>query len=110
MKRTALFLLILIGLTGSSALGAESPVSISVQTDQPGPKISPTMWGIFFEDMNFGADGGLYAELVKNRSFEFPDPLMGWRPIPRNAAAGSLAILDRDPAQAANPHYLHLST
>ena len=36
------------------------------------------MWGIFFEDINFGADGGLYAELVKNRSFEFPDPLMGW--------------------------------
>ena len=36
------------------------------------------MWGIFFEDINFGADGGLYAELVKNRSFEFAHPLMGW--------------------------------
>lgn len=43
-----------------------------------GIKIQPTMYGIFFEDINYGADGGLYAELVKNRSFEFEAPLMGW--------------------------------
>ncbi|MFL9844872.1 alpha-L-arabinofuranosidase C-terminal domain-containing protein [Flavobacterium sp. ST-119] len=43
-----------------------------------GIEIQPTMYGIFFEDINFGADGGLYAEMVKNRSFEFDDPLMGW--------------------------------
>ena len=36
------------------------------------------MWGVFFEDINFGADGGIYAEMVKNRSFEFSMPLMGW--------------------------------
>ncbi len=41
-------------------------------------KIQPTMYGIFFEDINFAADGGLYAELVKNRSFEFDEPFMGW--------------------------------
>ena len=44
-----------------------------------GIKIQPTMYGIFFEDINFAADGGLYAELIKNRSFEFPDAKMGWR-------------------------------
>lgn len=43
-----------------------------------GIKIQPTMYGIFFEDINFAADGGLYAEMVKNRSFEFQLPLMGW--------------------------------
>ncbi|MGK4566836.1 hypothetical protein [Flavobacterium sp. 3HN19-14] len=43
-----------------------------------GVKIEPTMYGIFFEDINFAADGGLYAEMVKNRSFEFQTPLMGW--------------------------------
>nr|AGU11102.1 Alpha-L-arabinofuranosidase C-terminus [uncultured organism] len=42
-------------------------------------KIQPTMYGIFFEDINFAADGGIYAELVKNRSFEFDEPLMGWK-------------------------------
>jgi alpha-N-arabinofuranosidase len=36
------------------------------------------MWGIFFEDINFAADGGIYAEMIKNRSFEFHEPLMGW--------------------------------
>ena len=36
-----------------------------------GAPVQSTMYGIFFEDINFGADGGLYAELVKNRSFEF---------------------------------------
>jgi alpha-N-arabinofuranosidase len=41
-------------------------------------KIQPTMFGLFFEDINFAADGGLYAELIKNRSFEFDKPLMGW--------------------------------
>ena len=40
--------------------------------------IQPTMYGIFFEDINFAADGGLYAELIKNRSFEFTIPMMGW--------------------------------
>ena len=41
--------------------------------------IQPTMYGIFFEDINFAADGGIYAELIKNRSFEFDEPLMGWK-------------------------------
>ncbi len=52
------------------------------------------MWGIFFEDINFGADGGLYAELVKNRSFEFPDPLMGWIKISPSLAHGELSVRD----------------
>jgi len=42
-------------------------------------KIQPTMYGIFFEDINFSADGGLYAEMVKNRSFEFESLLIGWK-------------------------------
>ena len=41
-------------------------------------KIQPTMYGVFFEDINFAADGGLYAEMIKNRSFEFLFPMMGW--------------------------------
>ena len=41
-------------------------------------KIQPTMYGIFFEDINFAADGGLYAEMIKNRGFEFEEPMSGW--------------------------------
>ncbi|SEH32589.1 alpha-L-arabinofuranosidase C-terminal domain-containing protein [Chryseobacterium culicis] len=48
--------------------------------ENPAPvTIQPTMYGIFFEDINFAADGGLYAELIKNRSFEFDEPFTGWK-------------------------------
>lgn len=62
-----------------SFLYAQNAVNLSVQLDKPTGKISPNMWGIFFEDINLGADGGIYAELVKNRSFEFDQPMLGWK-------------------------------
>ncbi len=62
----------------TSQLQAQSQQTLVVQVDKPVAEVQPTMWGIFFEDINFAADGGLYAELVKNRSFEFAAPLMGW--------------------------------
>ncbi len=68
------------------------------------------MWGIFFEDINFGADGGLYAELVKNRSFEFPDPLMGWIKLSPSLAKGELSVQTDSPLNANNPHYLRLQS
>ena len=53
--------------------------NITVQVDKPGAAIPKTLFGLFFEDINFGADGGLYPERIKNRSFEFPNPMMGWK-------------------------------
>src|SRR5258705_8640888 len=82
--------------------------SITVQVDKPGGDISPTMFGIFFEDINFGADGGLYPERVKNRSFEFPEALMAWKQIGRGDPKGTVAVLDENPINANNSHYLHI--
>ena len=62
-----------------------------------GAKIQPTMYGIFFEDINFGADGGLYAEMIENRSFEFPQSLMGWQTF------GNVAINTASPARGPSP-------
>lgn len=71
--------------------------------------ISSTMWGIFFEDINFAADGGLYAELVKNRSFEFAHPRMGWQEyLPPNSRSKSL-IINRGEEFKSNPRFLRLS-
>ncbi len=84
--------------------------TIKVQADRPGVKINPAMWGIFFEDINFGADGGLYAELVKNRGFEFPDPLMGWHKLSPSKARGQIVVRDDDPFNAANPRYLRIES
>ncbi len=91
-------------------LGAQpaGPVSISIAVDRPGAPIASTMYGIFFEDINFAADGGIYAEKVKNRSFEFPDPLMGWKRAAVDGARGSFAVATEAPPSPANPHYLRV--
>ena len=103
------FLAILAALSVSAAATAAEPaVTLKISADRPGAKINSAMWGIFFEDINFGADGGLYAELVKNRSFEFTDPMMGWSQIKNPGAAGSLTVLDQNPLNPANPHYLRV--
>ncbi len=101
-------LAIVILLMSSLACGDVEKVTVTVQADKPGAKISPTMWGVFFEDINFAADGGVYAELVKNRSFEFPNPMMGWSKIPSGSTLGMIEILDRNPFIDANPHYLRI--
>jgi alpha-L-arabinofuranosidase len=85
-------------------------MTITIETGQPGPHINPAMWGVFFEDINLGADGGLYAELVKNRGFEFPNPLMGWSTRAVEGGAGLMTIHTEDPFNAANPHYLRISS
>ncbi len=59
-------------------------MKVEVDANRPLIPIQPTMYGIFFEDINFAADGGLYAELVKNRSFEFEYPWMGWKHVPES--------------------------
>ena len=84
--------------------------NIKVQADKPGAKINPAMWGIFFEDINFGADGGLYAELVKNRAFEFPDPLMGWTKISPSLAQGKITIRDDSSFDSVNPHHVRIGS
>ena len=75
-----------------------------VNANKPGAAVQPTMYGIFFEDINFGADGGLYAEMVENRSFEFPQTLMGWETF------GGVAVGKENPAFERNPHYVILSS
>jgi alpha-N-arabinofuranosidase len=83
---------------------------IEVRCDQPGPRLDPAMWGVFFEDINFAADGGLCAELVKNRSFEFARPLTGWYEVRPPGARGSFTVRSDAPALAENPHYLRLES
>lgn len=82
--------------------------NLVVSADQPKADIKPTMWGIFFEDINLAADGGIYAELVKNRSFEFTNPLMGWKEQKKGSTGCSLLVLNRSSRNAANPRFLRV--
>ncbi len=54
------------------------PAGITVRVNEPGHKIAPTLWGIFFEDINLSADGGIYPEQVRNRNFEDSDQPDHW--------------------------------
>lgn len=84
----------------------EKPVLVKV--NQPKAPIQPTMWGIFFEDINLAADGGIYAELVKNRSFEFAVPLMGWHILKADNSTG-VEIINREETNSANPRFARIT-
>ncbi len=75
---------------------------INIQTSKIGAPIQKTMYGLFFEDINYAADGGLYGELVKNRSFEFPQHFMGWETF------GNVDLKKDGPFKKC-PHYVELS-
>ena len=90
-------------IAASSLLGAYAqPHTFDVNTKKVGAAVQPTMYGIFFEDINYAADGGLYGELVKNCSFEFPDALMGWK------AFGKFEVKNDGPFERC-PHYVVLN-
>ena len=76
--------------------------TLDVNTSKVGGPIPSTMYGIFFEDINYAADGGLYGELVKNRSFEFPNHYAGWD------ISGKVTLKDDGPFNK-NPHYVRLA-
>lgn len=95
--------LFLCAATLSVCLGAQAQSHvIDVETSKTGANIQKTMYGLFFEDINYAADGGLYGELVKNRSFEFPQHLMGWKVF------GNVNVKDDGPFKRC-PHYVELS-
>lgn len=101
MKKNVLFLSVCSLLAGWT-LNAQDINRMVLQANKIGAEIQPTMYGHFFEDINFGADGGLYAELVKNRSFDFPQQLMGWDVF------GNVTVQDDGPFER-NPHYVRLA-
>ena len=96
---------IIILLVFSNICFAQKELPLIVTADAPIATIQPTMWGIFFEDINFAADGGLYAELVKNRSFEFSMPLMGWKELKQENTSNNLLVINNAANQPANPRF-----
>jgi alpha-N-arabinofuranosidase len=95
----------LVAIAAGQTPGAGRDI-VTLDLARPGPPISPTMYGVFFEDINFAADGGLYPERVKNRSFEFTEPLNGWRR--EFSARGELVVRTETALNENNPHYLRL--
>lgn len=91
-----------------SQLTANAQKLIARPADVKGA-VQPTMWGVFFEDINFGADGGVYAEMIKNRSFEFFKPMMGWKVLGKPMTEGDFLVINRQKMDSANPRFLHIT-
>ncbi len=96
----------------TSALLSAQPVDVELKVNNSPMPISPDLYGIFFEDINYAADGGLYAELVQNRSFEYSrgdnkdwNSLSYWKLTSETPSSASIAIESTQPLNENNPHY-----
>lgn len=106
---------VLVVLAGSKVF-ASSPVTIAVHCDKPGVTVSPTLYGVFFEEINRAGDGGLYAEMVQNRSFEDAaaqgvkdfNAVLGWQLVLGKDANAVMALDGTKPLNAKNPTSLRL--
>jgi alpha-L-arabinofuranosidase len=112
--RKSLSLLLAAACCGALA-AAEPQVRLSVDVGETGKAISPDLFGIFFEDINYAADGGLYGELVQNRSFEYNasenstwNELNCWQTVTRGAGVGRVQVRTAKPIAVQNPHYVSI--
>lgn len=80
--------------------------TIVIQPDKRVASVQPNMWGLFFEDINFAADGGIYAEMIKNRSFEFANPFMGWRRLLGRNPQGRIDLINS--GNENNPRFIQI--
>ncbi len=101
MKHTALSLFFAV-----LAQCVSAQVTINVDLNKSGHPVSPTLYGIFFEDINHAADGGLYAELIRNRSFEEKaDEPLAWKTF----SGSKIALTSDELLNNAQQHALQLT-
>jgi alpha-N-arabinofuranosidase len=113
LHQTINLLVLIVTLAACRQTFAQTPATtLVIDLAQPGKAISPDLFGVFFEDLNYAADGGLYAELIQNRSFEYQateqptwNSLTSWELVTRGNGKGSIVIDAAYPIHPNNPHY-----
>ena len=88
---------------------AQTTAAINIQASQPGAVISSNLFGIFFEEINYGGEGGVYAELVRNRAFYDPTNALFWTLVTQGSAAGTMAVDATLPLNTNTPNALKLT-
>lgn len=83
--------------------------SLEIDGKNAAHAVSPTLYGIFYEDINYAADGGLYGDLIQNRSFEFATPLFSWTKKALGGGDGQVTTATEAPLNANNPRYAKLA-
>lgn len=111
-----IFTLFITVFTFFISTAQESEIKLNINLDQPAKSISPDLMGVFFEDLNYAADGGIYAELIQNRSFEYspvyqPEwhPLKFWELVKLGDGDGNITVANMRPIHVNNPHYAILT-
>jgi len=93
---------LLVTVAAVSGLRAQSAVTLTVDVNQPKAEVSPTLYGLMTEEINYSYDGGLYAELIRNRTFRSDwTGILNWFLIEKGSASAKIAADNSDgPSQA----------
>jgi alpha-L-arabinofuranosidase len=91
------------------AVRAQSGALVTIQAGQPGAVVSSNLFGIFFEEINFAGEGGIYAEMVRNRSFYSPTSALYWTQVTQGTAAGTMTVDTGRPLNTNLPNSLKLT-
>ena len=98
------------GAANAQTKNEESLYTLNINTDEKKFDVSDMLTGLFFEDINNGADGGLYAELVENRSFEFKNSLESWTIEKAGSSDGTANTIKDNPLNKNNPTYIEVES
>jgi alpha-L-arabinofuranosidase len=105
--RTA-FLVPLAILVAVTAFG-QTTGTLTVQVNEPGAVVSSNLFGIFFEEINYGGEGGIYAEMVRNRAFYNPTNAEFWTLVTQASASGTMSIDSAQPLNTNSPYAMKLT-
>lgn len=95
MRRTLplVCLAAILAMSFGTRVTAQQPVTLTVRADAPGPRIDPLFYGMMTEEINYAYDGGLYAELIRNRTFrDDPAEPVGWSVAGYNGGQGAIGL------------------
>ncbi len=109
VSRCRSLLTVLLLNAGAALTGQAASETLTIDAAHPAARVSPTLFGIFFEEINCAGDGGLYAEMVRNRSFEDGRRPEHWYLLSSGGARGEIVVDPQDPLSLANPHSLRLT-
>ncbi len=96
---------ILVAAFAASALYGQSPAALNVDVHQPKAAVSPTLYGLMTEEINYSYDGGIYAELIRNRTFRSDwTGVLNWFLVEKGAASAKVTVDKDDGPSAALPY------
>ena len=96
-------------LLSAAVARGQSAATVTIQASQPGAVISTNLFGIFFEEINYGGEGGVYAEMVRNRAFYSPTSALFWTLVTQGTAAGTMVVDPNQPLNTNTPNSLKLT-